>query len=417
MKKYSIIFIYLLFFILSFFDWFNNFLYDKKTFLFVFFIACALTIVIVETILFRKFTFKKFLSLLFYILFILSIKEARGTFIYLDLSFLERYYFLFLTLFNFFNINKYSKNDLIYIELLITSIFYIVFPNNGIIISTYLISFIIFILLKKEYTQRNLLFSINILFSLINIYHSVFGFNFLFCSFLLFYRYKNIYHEYKELNIKENLYNELNQKMKKLKEETLKTQIRPHFLFNSLTMIDVLYLKDYKKGVRAINKLNDLMDKSNKILQKEFISFPLELEIIDDYVSLMNEKEDKPFVIKKEINIKDFALPPLSIEPIIENSIKYSKVNKKENGYILIKTCLVDDNINIIIKDNGIGIDKSEYNNIFKRFYRSEKVDDIEGSGIGLYLSRKILEKQGGNIIVSSQKEQGSKFSLFLTKV
>lgn len=391
MKKYSIIFIYLLFFILSFFDWFNNFLYDKKTFLFVFFIACALTIVIVETILFRKFTFKKFLSLLFYILFILSIKEARGTFIYLDLSFLERYYFLFLTLFNFFNINKYSKNDLIYIELLITSIFYIVFPNNGIIISTYLISFIIFILLKKEYTQRNLLFSINILFSLINIYHSVFGFNFLFCSFLLFYRYKNIYHEYKELNIKENLYNELNQKMKKLKEETLKTQIRPHFLFNSLTMIDVLYLNDHQKGVRAINKLNDLMDKSNKILQKEFISFPLELEIIDDYVFLMNEKEDKPFVIKKEINIKDFALPPLSIEPIIENSIKYSKVNKKENGYILIKTCLVDDNINIIIKDNGIGFDP----NVIKK------------TSIGLKnLINKFSLLENGKVLISSKENE-----------
>lgn len=391
MKKYSIIFIYLLFFILSFFDWFNNFLYDKKTFLFVFFIACALTIVIVETVLFRKFTFKRFLSLLFYILFILSIKEARGTFIYLDLSFLERYYFLFLTLFNFFNINKYSKNDLIYIELLITSIFYIVFPNNGIIISTYLISFIIFILLKKEYTQRNLLFSINILFSLINIYHSVFGFNFLFCSFLLFYRYKNIYHEYKELNIKENLYNELNQKMKKLKEETLKTQIRPHFLFNSLTMIDVLYLNDHQKGVRAINKLNDLMDKSNKILQKEFISFPLELEIIDDYVSLMNEKEDKPFVIKKEINIKDFALPPLSIEPIIENSIKYSKVNKKENGYILIKTCLVDDNINIIIKDNGIGFDP----NVIKK------------TSIGLKnLINRFSLLENGKVLISSKENE-----------
>ena len=391
MKKYSIIFIYLLFFILSFFDWFNNFLYDKKTFLFVFFIACALTIVIVETILFRKFTFKKFLSLLFYILFILSIKEARGTFIYLDLSFLERYYFLFLTLFNFFNINKYSKNDLIYIELLITSIFYIVFPNNGIIISTYLISYITLILLKKEYTKRNILFTTNILFSLINIYHSVFGFNFLFCSFLLFYRYKNIYHEYKELNIKENLYNELNQKMKKLKEETLKTQIRPHFLFNSLTMIDVLYLNDHQKGVRAINKLNDLMDKSNKILQKEFISFPLELEIIDDYVSLMNEKEDKPFVIKKEINIKDFALPPLSIEPIIENSIKYSKVNKKENGYILIKTCLVDDNINIIIKDNGIGFDP----NVIKK------------TSIGLKnLINRFSLLENGKVLISSKENE-----------
>ena len=346
---------------------------------------------IVETILFRKFTFKKFLSLIFFILFILSIKEARGVFIYLDLSFLERYSFLFLTLFNFFNIIQYDKCDLVNIELLLTSIFYIIFPNNSLIISIYLISYITLILLKKEYTKRNILFTTNILFSLINIYHHLFGYNFLFCSFLLFYRYKNIYHEYKELNIKENLYNELNQKMKKLKEETLKTQIRPHFLFNSLTMIDVLYLNDHQKGVRAINKLNDLMDKSNKILQKEFISFPLELEIIDDYVSLMNEKEDKPFVIKKEINIKDFDLPPLSIEPIIENSIKYSKVNKKENGYILIKTCLVDDNINIIIKDNGIGFDP----NVIKK------------TSIGLKnLINRFSLLENGKVLISSKENE-----------
>ena len=71
MKKFSVPFLYLIFFILSFFNWFNNFLNDKKTFLFVFFLACALAIMIVETILFRKFTFKKFLSLIFFILFIL----------------------------------------------------------------------------------------------------------------------------------------------------------------------------------------------------------------------------------------------------------------------------------------------------------------------------------------------------------
>ena len=99
MKKFSVPFLYLIFFILSFFNWFNNFLDDKKTFLFVFFLACALAIMIVETILFRKFTFKKFLSLIFFILFILSIKEARGVFIYLDLSFLERYSFLLYLIF------------------------------------------------------------------------------------------------------------------------------------------------------------------------------------------------------------------------------------------------------------------------------------------------------------------------------
>ena len=122
------------------------------------------------------------------------------------------------------------------------------------------------------------------------------------------------------------------------------------------------------------------------------------------------------------INIEDFEDIEIphdtkwteeSIFNVLENAVKYSSENKDINVQ-------VSETINFIridIKDNGIGIDKSEYNNIFKRFYRSEKVDDIEGSGIGLYLSRKILEKQGGNIIVSSQKEQGSKFSLFLTKV
>ena len=111
-----------------------------------------------------------------------------------------------------------------------------------------------------------------------------------------------------------------------------------------------------------------------------------------------------------------------------EIAYRFSEAFPKEYSYLDINNFNHDDNdtvqvlktinfIRIDIKDNGIGIDKSEYNDIFKRFYRSEKVDDIEGSGVGLYLTRKILERQGGNIIVSSQKEQGSKFSLFLTKV
>lgn len=65
-----------------------------------------------------------------------------------------------------------------------------------------------------------------------------------------------------------------------------------------------------------------------------------------------------------------------SIFNVLENAVKYSSENKDINVQ-------VSETINFIridIKDNGIGIDKSEYNNIFKRFYRSEKVDDIEAS-------------------------------------
>ena len=50
----------------------------------------------------------------------------------------------------------------------------------------------------------------------------------------------------------------------------------------------------------------------------------------------------------------------------------------------------------IDITDNGIGIESENINNIFKRFYREQKVHNIEGVGIGLYLSKTIIEQQNG---------------------
>lgn len=60
------------------------------------------------------------------------------------------------------------------------------------------------------------------------------------------------------------------------------------------------------------------------------------------------------------------------------------------------------------IKDEGIGIPQNEYNKIFQRFYRSNHsyVKQTEGSGVGLYLTRMILERQGGLIRVESVPEK-----------
>ena len=68
----------------------------------------------------------------------------------------------------------------------------------------------------------------------------------------------------------------------------------------------------------------------------------------------------------------------------------------------------------IEITDEGIGIQESEYNKIFLRFYRSNEpaIKKIEGSGVGLYLTRMILERQGGTISVKSAPGKGSTFIL-----
>ena len=64
--------------------------------------------------------------------------------------------------------------------------------------------------------------------------------------------------------------------------------------------------------------------------------------------------------------------------------------------------------------DRGRGVRKEEQTEIFKRFYRSRDVEHLEGSGIGLYLCRLILEKEKGYLNVESEYGKGSRFSVFL---
>lgn len=70
------------------------------------------------------------------------------------------------------------------------------------------------------------------------------------------------------------------------------------------------------------------------------------------------------------------------------------------------------------VEDEGIGIPKSEYQNIFKRFYRGKapEVEAQEGAGVGLYLVRKILEEQGGNVCVVPSHRTGTVIRMMLPK-
>lgn len=71
----------------------------------------------------------------------------------------------------------------------------------------------------------------------------------------------------------------------------------------------------------------------------------------------------------------------------------------------------------IEVADNGMGIAPEEVTKIFQRFYRSQQAEDEKGVGIGLYLAREILRKQGGYIKVSSRIGEGTVFSVFLPRL
>lgn len=98
---------------------------------------------------------------------------------------------------------------------------------------------------------------------------------------------------------------------------------------------------------------------------------------------------------------------------VLENAIKYSC----ENTEITISINKTELYTIICITDEGIGIKENELNLIFQRFYRSTDVKNAEGSGIGLYLSRLILEKENGYITVESIYGKGSTFKIWLQNV
>lgn len=95
---------------------------------------------------------------------------------------------------------------------------------------------------------------------------------------------------------------------------------------------------------------------------------------------------------------------------LLENAIKYTD----KGGAISIHVKSYELYTEIQFSDNGRGIHKEELTDIFKRFYRSPEVENMEGSGIGLYLANLILEKEKGYITVTSEYGKGSCFSVFL---
>ena len=97
---------------------------------------------------------------------------------------------------------------------------------------------------------------------------------------------------------------------------------------------------------------------------------------------------------------------------MLDNAIKYTA----SGGSITVKAIAYELFVRIDITDTGIGMREDETAKIFARFYRAPQVSDIDGVGIGLYLAREIVSKQGGYIKVSSKIGEGSTFSVFLPR-
>ncbi len=131
------------------------------------------------------------------------------------------------------------------------------------------------------------------------------------------------------------------------------------------------------------------------------------------YVKARNKDIDICVEMEGDFNLcHDAKWTEEALKNVLENAVKYSK----EHTIVTVRVLSLIHNVLIEIEDEGMGIREDELAKIYQRFYRGEEAKENvkEGTGVGLYLTRMILERQGGTISAKRKRERGTVFRITL---
>jgi two-component system LytT family sensor kinase len=156
------------------------------------------------------------------------------------------------------------------------------------------------------------------------------------------------------------------------KIEALKSQINPHFLFNTLTSISSLIRSQPETARTLINKLSGLLRRLLRS-QEHFVTLREELDAIDEYLDIEVVRFGPKLRVRKEIapDTTDIVVPSMILQPLVENAIKHGLSRKIGAGTIVIRSWRDNARVMIEIEDDGMG-------------FLLERLEQPMASGIGL---------------------------------
>lgn len=176
---------------------------------------------------------------------------------------------------------------------------------------------------------------------------------------------------------------QLGQKIKTSELKALQSQINPHFLYNTFDLINWMADRNMndqiKKVIKALAKFYRLsLSNGNAI-----ISIRDELQHVSFYVQIQNIRFENKITFKIDVDesILDYVIPKITLQPIVENAILHGVYNRlSRKGTISIQGSKIDDDIIIVIHDDGVGIPQEQFVSIGTQ----EITSSITGSGYGI---------------------------------
>ncbi len=156
----------------------------------------------------------------------------------------------------------------------------------------------------------------------------------------------------------------------------LQSQINPHFLFNTLNIIDSLSnLEEAPRTGQMIRNLSDLL-RYNLVMQKRIVTLEEEIELINSYIHIQKTRFGEKLSYREDIDaeILQTQVPALILQPLVENAIKHGLEPISRPGTISLKAFKEEKGVLIEISDNGCGISSERINEIMNPDYETKSM-------------------------------------------
>ena len=175
-------------------------------------------------------------------------------------------------------------------------------------------------------------------------------------------------------------------------------RMKSHFLYNVLTTIYYLCETEPEEAQRAVKIFSDYMKSTLEAVEKqELVEFSWELEEIKNYLMLEEIRFGDKLKVEYDIEYEDFLIPPLTVQPLVENAVIHGIGSKVEGGTIKITSRkLSDDGAQIRVRDDGVGFDIKGISGM----------DPDEGDIPNLM--DRLLTEVGGELTITSSPDKGT---------
>ncbi|SDY52128.1 sensor histidine kinase [Tindallia californiensis] len=183
----------------------------------------------------------------------------------------------------------------------------------------------------------------------------------------------------------------------------LQAQINPHFLFNAINTIQSFMLFDGKKAKFLLNSLSVLFRKSLSA-QGDLIDFEQEIAYIKSYLEIEEARFGDRLKVEYDLQDgKSIKMPPLILQPLVENAVLHGILPKKEGGVVKISSSLIGKDYLVTIEDNGTGIDQAKIPMLLE-----EDHECGERKSVGLVnIHKRLITLYGKNYGMKIESNQG----------